>query len=58
MEIDKLINLPLIINNNLDKNSEKIENVNNNQNKNFENLVKPHWTKVDESNSLKKNKEI
>ena len=54
MEIDKLINSTLIISNNLDKKKEKIENVNNHQNQNFENLVKLHLTKVDENKSLKK----
>ena len=56
-EIDKLINVPLAVNNNLENKEEIIENENNNQNKKIEEQVKSNLPKEYEKNSLNKNQE-
>ena len=57
MEMNKLINASININNNLEDKKEKIENVNNNQNKNIEQIVKSNLPKDDEKKSSEKNQE-
>ena len=57
MEMNKLINASININNNLEDKKEKIENVNNNQNKNIEQIVKSNLPKEDEKKSSEKNQE-